>query len=97
MIKLKIDVTKIDKARLYKGAKGTYLDCVLIETKNNQYGDDYMIVQEVTKEERENGVKGPILGNAKILGQRPAAQQPPPETKTTTVMNDGAEGEEIPF
>lgn len=94
MITGRINVTAITKDRLFKGAKGTYLDIVLIETPNSQYGD-YMIVESVTKEERAAGKKGPILGNAKILGQRqaPAAQ---PETKTTTVMNDGLD-EDVPF
>jgi len=67
MIVLKIDVSKIDKTKLFKGAKGTYLDAVLIETPNNQYGDTHMIVQSVSKEEREKGIKGAILGNAKTL------------------------------
>ena len=66
MITLKIDVTKIDKNRLFRGEKGTYLDCVLIETPNSEYSD-YMIKQSVSKEERENGVEGNILGNAKIF------------------------------
>lgn len=65
MITGKIDVTKIDKDRLFKGEKGTYLDIVLIETPKSEYGD-YMIVQSVTKEEREAGQRGEILGNAKI-------------------------------
>lgn len=72
MIKGKIDCLKIDKARLFVGQKGKYLDFTLIETPNDQYGNAYMIVQDVTKEERLAGVKGAILGNAKIVGQRPA-------------------------
>lgn len=86
MITAKIDVTKIDKARLFKGAKGIYLDVILID-KKNEFGDDYMIVQSVTKEEREKGIRGPILGNARIRGTQQAPQQqasaapktPPPE------------------
>ena len=66
MITLKIDVKKIDKSRLYVGEKGTYLDCVLIPTPNSEYGD-YMVVESVTKEEREAGQKGTILGNGKNL------------------------------
>lgn len=69
MISLKIDVTKIDKSKLFNGKQGTYLDAILIETPNNQYGDDYMIVQSVSKEEREQGIKGAILGNARKFGQ----------------------------
>ena len=70
MISIKLDVNKIDKNRLFKGKQGTYLDAVLIETPNNQYGDDYMIVQSVSKEEREQGIKGAILGNAKIFAKQ---------------------------
>ena len=69
-IALKIDVTKIDKKRLYKGSKGTYLDAVLMyDSEDDQYGNNGMIVQSVSKEERESGVKGNILGNGKELGK----------------------------
>ena len=66
MIKLNLDVTKINKEKLFKGEKGIYLNCVLIPTPDNQYGNDYMIVEDTTKEEREAGTKGAILGNAKL-------------------------------
>jgi hypothetical protein len=76
-IKLKIDVSKIDKAKLYKGAKGTYLDAVLfLKDEVDQYGNHGMIVQSVTKEEREQGVKGAILGNAQLnFAQQPVQEQ----------------------
>lgn len=59
MITVKIDVTKITKEKLYKGEKWTYLNVVLIETPQSQYGD-YMIVESITKEEKEKGIKGQI-------------------------------------
>ena len=83
-IKIKIDVSKIDKNRLFKGKQGTYLNAVLIETPNNQYGDSHMIVEDVSKEEREKGVKGNILGNAKTFeytnnqNSAPVTDLPPP-------------------
>ena len=75
-IRLKIDVKKIDKARLYVGKKGTYLDATLIATPDGKYGDDYMIVQSVSREDREAGVNGAIIGNAKniVAGQSQTAQ-----------------------
>ena len=96
MITAKLDVTKIEKARLFKGEKGTYLDIILIETPNGQYGD-YMVVQAVTKEERLANVRGPILGNAKNVGQRqappkPAAPRPAPAPKETEDFS-----EDVPF
>ena len=68
MITIKIDVTKIDKALLYKGTKGTYLDVVLFETPDDKFGNDYRVVQGVTKEARAAGGKGAILGNGKVMG-----------------------------
>jgi hypothetical protein len=67
-IALKIDVTKIDKERLYKGEKGTYLDAVLLfDTDIDRFENNGMIVQSVTKDERLSGLRGEILGNAKLL------------------------------
>lgn len=68
-ISIKIDVTKIDKSRLFKGEKGTYLDLTtMIDLDElDQYGNNGFIAQSVSKEERQNGVKTPILGNTKVF------------------------------
>ena len=78
MITGKIDVLKINKDRLYKGKKGTYLSIVLIPTPNSEYGD-YMIKENVSKEDREAGNDGAILGNAKI-NEQPTEQEPADES-----------------
>lgn len=77
-IALKIDVTKIEKQRLYQGKKGTYLDCIVhYNSEDDQYGNNGMIVQSVSKEEKDKGVKGAILGNAKELwSEEQPAKQP---------------------
>lgn len=59
----KIDVTKIDKAHIFVGKKGKYIDIVLIPTPDSKFGE-YMIVQGIPKKERDAGKKGNILGNA---------------------------------
>lgn len=64
MIAINIDCTKIEKARF---KKGKYLDLILIE-KPDQYGNDGFVAHSVTKEERENNVRGSIVGNWKNLG-----------------------------
>lgn len=74
MITLSIDANLIDKARLKPftkrdGTKANYLSLILIPTPNSDYGD-FMVKQEVTKEERDKGVNLPILGNAKHLERR---------------------------
>jgi hypothetical protein len=83
-VSLKIDVTKIEKARLFKGEKGTYLDATAFIDLDelDQYGDSGMIAQSVSKEERENKIMGNILGNSKVFysekGSAPSnnSQQP---------------------
>lgn len=69
MITLSIDLKLIDQSKCKKitrrnGEAATFLDLVLIETPDSEYGD-YMVKQDTTKEDREAGVKMPILGNAK--------------------------------
>ena len=68
-IAVKIDVKKISKDDLYAGKKGTYLDAILIPNKDgaSDYGDDGFVVQGVTKEKRDAGERGPIIGNWRFL------------------------------
>ena len=68
-LSVRIDVTKIDKERLYKGEKGTYLDLTtFVDTaEQDQYENNGFISQCVDKEEREKGVQTPILGNVKVF------------------------------
>jgi hypothetical protein len=70
-IAVKIDVKKISKDDLYAGKKGTYLDAILIPNKDgaSDYGDDGFVVQGVTKEKRDAGERGPIIGNWRYIGQ----------------------------
>ena len=80
LIVLKVNLSLVNKDRLFKGAKGTYLDLVLrLNDEPNQYGDHGMITQGVSKEMRAAGVRGAILGNAKIMAdlqEKPAAAKP---------------------
>ena len=77
-VRVKIDVKKIEKARLYQGAKCTYLDAtVFIEIdEKDQYGNNGMITQDVSKEERQQGVKGAILGNVAVFFNDSQSQAP---------------------
>ena len=82
-VSIKLDVTKIDKQRLFSGQKGTYLDAtVFIDIDElDQYGNSGMITQDVSKEEKQSGVKGNILGNVKVFwkdsNNQPQQQQVP--------------------
>lgn len=72
-ILIKLDLTKIDKSRIFEGKKGKYLDLILMDNRDgtDQYGNDGFCAHSLSKEEREAGVKGPIVGNFKHLGEKP--------------------------
>lgn len=75
-ISLKINVKDIDKAKLFVGEKGVYLDAAIImKDENDEYGNIGMIVQSVSEEERKAGVKGKILGNAKYIVKKEVSQE----------------------
>jgi hypothetical protein len=91
----KIDVTKIDKTFLFKGKAGTYLDIALIPNKSgrDQYGNDGMIVQSISKAARQEGKKGPILGNYVDLDKREVA----PVKRVSATDPLGPEDDRVPF
>lgn len=69
MIKLSINLAKINKDKIKVKDDGKIKDynIILIETPDGKYGD-WLAVEDMTKEEREAGKKGPILGNGKNIG-----------------------------
>ena len=68
-ISVRVDVKKIDKARLFAAQSGAaYVDLTMFLDPDNegQYGDHGFITQSLSKEEREGGTQMPIIGNGKI-------------------------------
>jgi len=77
------------------------LDMVLFDNKDgkDQYGNDGFVVQSVSKEARQQGVKGPIIGNWKRVGEdapKPKASTPAPASKAATEKQDDPDSD-IPF
>lgn len=62
-------VIPIKENGIFEGEKGTYLDLVCIATPNSEYGS-HMVTLSSTKEEREAGVRKPIIGNLKEFGSQ---------------------------
>jgi hypothetical protein len=87
---------------LFKGEKGQYLDAtVFIDLDElDQYGNSGMITQDVSKEEKQAGTKGAILGNSKVFwrdeGQAPQARAPV-TSKTAPLPPVDDFDDDIPF
>lgn len=99
VITISIDVTKLEKTRFKRvtkqnGQNAVYADIVLIPRQDDR-GNDYMVVQGVTKEERDQGNRGPILGNGKIMGgKKQETKIPKPAQGTETPPT---EEDDVPF
>jgi hypothetical protein len=70
LVSIKIDLSKIDENRVFHSQKtgAKYLDItgVLTDTPD-QYENNGFVKQNTTKDEREAGLKLPIIGNFKLL------------------------------
>lgn len=111
-IKAKIDVTKLLKEHFFHGKadatghKPIYADIVLWETPDDKFNRDFRVVQELNREAREAGERGPILGNGEHFGSSKKAkteEQPRPRAPLAqrpvkqTPQNDEASEDDIPF
>ena len=92
-VRLKIDVSKINKEKLFKGQKGTYLDAtVFLDVDNkDQYDNNGMITQDAPK-----GEQGAILGNAQVFWnegqQAPQQRQQQPQNNQQSYQGSGNYG-----
>jgi hypothetical protein len=91
MISLSIKTYELDKEHIIQGKSGKIVAVVLFENKDGkgQYGDDGFVVQSVSKELRDKGVRGPIVGNWRYIGQGASGN-------ATTTRNTEPEGDD-PF
>ncbi len=107
-IKIRINVTRVLKEHLYAGQNGKYLDLVAWPKKTgpDKNGNTHMVCQEVSKEAREAGEKGPILGDLLLPDEAPppARTQPPParqqrpaQQAAEETIADGMQEDDIPF
>lgn len=101
-------VIPIEDNNIFEGEKGTYADLVCIETPNSDYGS-HMVTLSSTKEERESGVRKPIVGNLKPFGNAQPSeeeeysmpqQQAKPKSKGAQPTNENLNNEgadDLPF
>lgn len=72
IIKVRLDVTQLNKDYFFKGEKGTYADVtILFNESKDKYGCNGMVVQDVPKNVRDKNseIKGNILGNCKVFSK----------------------------
>jgi hypothetical protein len=106
-IKIKIDVTKIDRSQIYIGKKGKYVTMTsFVEIgEPDQYGNHGFVTVEKPRD-ADRDVRMPILGNVQIFWreQEQASgyptqqyQQNQNQPKSQPQKNSAPDYDEIPF
>jgi hypothetical protein len=99
LVSIKIDLSKIDENRVFHSQKtgARYLDItgVLTDTPD-QYENNGFVKQNTTKDEREAGLKLPIIGNFKLLKILDQPGQSVPAQPIQREVNP-IETDELPF
>ena len=74
LITAKIDVSKIDSSKLFKGKKGLYCDLAIwIKDEPDQFGNEVSIEQRTSKEKNEPKI---YLGEGKFFVRAEPDTQP---------------------
>ena len=99
-VSLNIDVTKIDKEHIYEGKKGKYLTLTAFidVDEQDQYGNNGMVTQKLSKEAQDAGQKGAILGNSKVFwSETPQPQAPQAPVASVPSFDSETLAEDPPF
>ena len=99
MILLSIDVSLLDKSRFKRvqrknGKTAVFAELILVESKDDQYGNDYMVKESATKEERAARKQFPIIGNARIVRSKLAVA---PSSSAPEKVDEGDGGDDVLF
>lgn len=84
MIKIQLDLAKINKNKIRVNGKYKNYDIILIETPGGKYGD-WMCKEDQSKEERDAKKPDTILGNGKNIGWSSQSGTPPATNNNSSV------------
>lgn len=92
IIKISIDVTKLDRSAIIEGKNGgKWLNLVAFSSKESKYGETHYVKQDFGKDRKEDGKAAPIIGNVKPIG---GAKPQAPKAKAD---NYEAPSDDVPF
>jgi len=93
-LNVRINVSRIDKSKLYKGEKGVYLNMTTFVDldQEDEYGNNGFISMEQSKEQRDAGEQSVILGNVKKFWSDGATASVPQSDMSLEELD-----EDIPF
>jgi|TARA_S200000501_G_scaffold368613_1_gene406726 hypothetical protein len=101
IVSANIDLTKINKSKIYEGKKGKYYPItIVLNDEPGQYGDSGYIMTEQTKDERDAKTQKEYLGNVKVVwtnGQNVTTAEKQGVQQSIEMQNVKQEEPDLPF
>lgn len=95
ILNVSINLNKVDKTKLIKGAKGTYLSLnIAVNDEKDQFDNDCSVWENQTKEEREAKASKNYLGNGKVVW---SSEEQVLTGSTKSTKNAPVEVDDLPF
>ena len=97
IVNFSINVEDIDKSRLIKGKKGSYLNLTMSINDETKFGNNASISVSQSKEEREAKEAKTYLGNGKVVWMSDAGVTVAEREQELSTSTAAASQDDLPF
>ena len=97
IVNFSINVEDIDKSRLIKGKKGSYLNLTMSINDETKFGNNASISVSQSKEEREAKEAKTYLGNGKVVWMSDAGVTVAEREEEMSTSTSAASQDDLPF
>ena len=97
IVNFSINVEDIDKSRLIKGKKGSYLNLTMSINDETKFGNNASISVSQSKEEREAKETKTYLGNGKVVWMSDAGVTVAEREQELSTSTSAASQDDLPF
>lgn len=97
IVNFSINVEDIDKSRLIKGKKGSYLNLTMSINDETKFGNNASVSVSQSKEEREAKEAKTYLGNGKVVWMSDAGVTVAEREQEMSTSTSAASQDDLPF
>ena len=97
IVNFSINVEDIDKSKLIKGKKGSYLNLTMSINDETKFGNNASVSISQSKEEREAKAAKTYLGNGKVVWMSDAGVSVAEREQEMSTSTSAASQDDLPF
>ena len=97
IVNFSINVEDIDKSKLIKGKKGSYLNLTMSINDETKFGNNASVSMSQSKEEREAKEAKTYLGNGKVVWMSDAGVSVAEREQELSTSTSAASQDDLPF